>query len=244
MLEGLYSGAAGMLAQQQRLDALANDIANLSTPGYKHLRVGFRDLLYRQDGPAALGGVETGSGAAAVSSGRSFAPGALRQTGEPLDIAIQGRGFFRVRRSDGTVALTRDGSFKVDSRGEVVTAAGEPLVPPIRLPAGAHPQQVQVATDGTVTVAGRRVGRIEVVDVPAPAELRPVGDNLFVATAASGAPAPARGAQLVQGALEQANVDLGEAMVGLIEAQRAYQLASRVIQTHDQLLEIANGVRK
>ena len=147
MLEGLYSGAAGMLAQQQRLDALANDIANLSTPGYKHLRVGFRDLLYRQDGPAALGGVETGSGAAAVSSGRSFAPGALRQTGEPLDIAIQGRGFFRVRRSDGTVALTRDGSFKVDARGEVVTAAGEPLVPPIRLPAGAHPQQVQVGVD-------------------------------------------------------------------------------------------------
>ncbi|SEH14736.1 flagellar hook-basal body protein [Thermoleophilum album] len=244
MLEGLYSGAAGMLAQQQRLDALANDIANVSTPGYRSLRVGFRDLLYRQDGPAALPGVEVGSGVAAVTTGRSAQPSALRETGEPLDLAIQGRGYLQVRRRDGSLALTRDGSFRVDARGELVTAAGDRLVPPLRLPAGTQPGSVRIAPDGLVTVGERRIGRIELVDVAAPEQLLPVGDNLFLPTRGSGPTTRVRDASLVQGALEQSNVDLGEAMVGLIEAQRAYQLASRVIQTHDQLLEIANGVRK
>jgi flagellar basal-body rod protein FlgG len=240
MLEGLYSAASGMVAQQDRMDALANDIANVSTPGYKHVRVGFRDLLYSRD---AGGRVAHGAGAAATLQGRALGQGALRETGRALDVAIQGDGFLQVRRPDGTLALTRDGSLRADARGRLSTAQGDLLEPPVTLPPGVSEADVSVAADGTVLAGNRRLGRLQLVTVTAPQGLRADGESLFVATAASGAPRPVAGASLVQGALEASNVDLGDAMVDMMDAQRSFQLASRAVQTQDQMLQIANGLR-
>ena len=245
MLEGLNSAAAGMAAQQQRLDAVSNDLANANTTGYKRLRVGFRDLVYTQTGRSSAQGPRTGAGAAAVDAGRGFAQGVLQRTDQPLDVAIQGEGFIRVRLPDGRQALTRDGSLRVDGAGRLVT-----LVRRAR-PAARHhsrrrrPEQVSIGPDGTVLAGGRRIGRIEIVSVRSPQELQPVGDNAFLATPESGAvrAAPATTA-LTQGALEMSNVDMADAMVAMIESQRAFQLTSKAIQTQDQMWEIANGVKR
>ncbi|HET6448673.1 MAG TPA: flagellar hook-basal body protein [Conexibacter sp.] len=246
MLEGLYSAAAGMAAQQQRLDGVANDLANASTTGYKHVRVGFRDLLYSAQGGAAGATVMAGAGAAAGFIGRSQEQGALQTTGQPLDVAIQGPGFIQVRRPDGSLALTRDGSLRLDAQGRLTTADGNILQPPITTPRGTAPDQLSIAADGTIRVgAGRALGRIELVDVPAPDSLQPLGGNLFAATTQSGA---ATGAgpdtTLRQGVLEGSNVDVGDAMVDMIDAQRSFQLASKAIQMQDQMLEIANQVKR
>src|SRR5919107_2766938 len=155
-----------MAAQQQRMDALSNDVANVNTAGYKRVRIGFRDLVYQQDGPS---GVRTGSGAAATQIGRGFQQGAFQQTGEPFDLAIGGEGYFQVRRADtGQVALTRNGSFRLDANGQLVTAEGDRLVPPIQLPPNVDVKSVNVGGDGTVSIGGRRIGQIQLVTVPAP----------------------------------------------------------------------------
>jgi flagellar basal-body rod protein FlgG len=245
MLEGLYSAAAGMAAQQTRLDAVSNDIANVNTTGYKPVRVAFRDLVYDPAGRGALNAaVRTGAGAAATQAGRAWQPGPLQDTGRPLDLALSGDGFFEVRRADGTQALTRAGAFDVDARGRLVTATGDRVEPAITIPRGTDPAGVHVAPDGTVTAGGRRLGRLSLVTVPAPDALQPAGDSLFVATAASGRPAPARGTTVIQGSLEGSGVDMGEAMVGMMEAQRSFELASRAIQMQDQVLQIANEVKR
>src|SRR5215212_3530085 len=146
MLEGLYTAAAGMAAQQQRMDALSNDVANVNTSGYKRVRIGFRDLVYQQDGPS---GVRTGSGAAAAQIGRGTEQGAFQQTGAPLDLAIAGEGFFQVRRAGtGETVLTRSGNFQSDANGQLVTAEGDRLVPPVQLPRGVDPKAVNIAPDG------------------------------------------------------------------------------------------------
>src|ERR687890_1826994 len=142
MLEGLNSAAAGMAAQQQRLDSVANDLANANTTGYKHGRVGFRDLIYEQAGRPAADGVRTGHGAAAVDAGRSFGQGALQRTDWPLDVAIQGEGFLRVKLPDGTQALTRDGNLQIDGRGRLVTNTGGVIQPQITLPGGTDAEEV------------------------------------------------------------------------------------------------------
>src|SRR5256885_11520224 len=161
MLEGLYSAAAGMAAQQDRMDSLANDVANVNTPGYKHLRVGFRDLIYQQTGRGALTNVRTGSGAAAMSLGRGEAQGVLQQTGNPLDLAIQGPGYFQVRRPDGQIALTRDGNFRLDPTGRLVNQEGALVEPGITVPRGTDASKLHVASDGTLSIgARRRLGRI------------------------------------------------------------------------------------
>jgi flagellar basal-body rod protein FlgG len=231
-----------MAAQQQRLDAVSNDIANVSTAGYKKQRLAFRDLAYVAE-PTG-NGVRAGAGAALTAIGRSSAPGALLRTDGPLDVAVAGDGFLAVTRADGTQALTRSGALRVNTARELVTAGGERLQPPVRLPADVEPAQVAIAPDGAVTAGGRAIGRIAVVDVPAPAGLRSLGENLFATTAASGAARPAREATLQQGALEGSNVDLGDAMVDLMDAQRAYALASKAIQNQDQAMEIANGLKR
>src|SRR5918997_995723 len=155
MLEGLNSAAAGMAAQQQRLDAVSNDLANANTTGYKHVRVGFRDLVYTQTGRASAQGPRTGSGAAAVDAGRGFAQGAVSPTGQPLDVAIEGNGFLRVKFPDGRAALTRDGSLHVDGRGQLTTSGGALVQPKITIPAGTELTDVVIAPDGTVRAAGR-----------------------------------------------------------------------------------------
>lgn len=244
MLEGLYSAAAGMAAQQQRMDGVSNDLANVSTTGYKSVRIGFRDLLYNQEGPVAGPTVRSGAGAAAAMIGRSQQQGPLQTTEQPLDVAIEGNGFFQVRRPNGQLALTRDGSFRLDARGRLTNADGLLIQPPVQMPAGTQPKDVAIAADGTVRAAGRLVGRIGVVTVPAPDGLQADGSNLFTVTAASGAATPARGFTLRQGMLEGSNVDVGDAMVDLIDAQRSFSMTSKVIQMQDQMLEIANQVKR
>jgi len=244
MLEGMYTAAAGMAAQQQRLDALSNDLANVNTVGYQRVRVAFRDLVYTASGPGGQPGVTEGSGAAASAIGRSSIAGALKQTGEPLDVAITGPGFLQVRRPDGTNALTRNGQLTVDVRGRL-NAGGLPLQPPIRIPNGVEEKDVTIAPDGTVKAGGANIGRLTVLTVRSPDRLQPVGDSLFLANAASGAPARA-GARsaLQQGALEQSNVDIGDAMTDMISTQRNYSMASRAIDMADQMAQIANGIKK
>ena len=240
MLEGLYTAAAGMAAQERRLDAVSNDIANVNTAGYKGIRVGFRDLVYQQDGPT---GVRTGAGAALTELGRSSEQGALQQTGQPTDLAIQGDGYFQVRRADGQIALTRAGSFIVDARGQFVNPKGERLVPPITVPRGVDAGNLSIAADGTVTAAGRRIGRIQLVTVPAPNGLVPAGDNDYLLSAASGGVRRATGT-LLQGSLETSNVDLADAMVNMMDAERSYSMASKAIHMQDQMMEIANGIKQ
>jgi flagellar basal-body rod protein FlgG len=246
MLEGLYSAAAGMAAQQDRMDSLANDVANVNTPGYKRLRVGFRDLIYQQSGRGSQTSVRTGTGAAAMSLGRGQAQGALQQTGNPLDLAIQGPGFFQVRRPNGQIALTRDGNFRLDETGRLVNQEGALVQPAITAPRGTTPDQLKVASDGTVTVGtGRALGRIQVVDVNSTDGLQPLGDNLFGVTGASGAArAAGRGTTLTQGSLEMSNVGIADAMTEMMDAQRSFELASKAISMQDQILGIANGVKR
>jgi flagellar basal-body rod protein FlgG len=245
MLEGLNSAAAGMAAQQQRLDAVANDLANANTTGYKHVRVGFRDLVYTQAGRSSAQGPRTGAGAAAVDAGRGFAQGNLQRTEQPLDVALQGPGFLRVRLPDGRQGLTRDGSLHVDGTGKLTTSSGGLVQPAITVPKGVDGSQISIGPDGTVLGAGRKLGRIDIVSVRSPQGLQPVGDNAFVATPESGpvGRAPAS-TTLTQGALEMSNTDVAEAMVSMIESQRAFQLTSKAIQTQDQMWEIANGVKR
>ena len=240
MLEGLYSAAAGMTAQQQRMDTLANDVANVNTTGYKHTRVAFRDLLYTQD---RAGVVSSGAGAAATPVGRGFAQGALRETGSKLDVAIEGDGFLQVRRADGTTAVTRDGSLRLDPNGRLTTQRGELLQPAITVPAGTNEADISIAADGTVSAADRRLGRIQLVTVRAPQALQSAGDSLFVATAASGPAQAMPAGRMVQGALESSNVDLAEAMTQMMESQRSFQMASKAVQMQDQILQIANQVK-
>jgi flagellar basal-body rod protein FlgG len=245
MLEGLHSAAAGMAAQQQRMDAVANDLANANTTGYKHQRVGFRDLVYDQTGRSSAQGVRTGSGAAAVDVGRAFAQGTLQRTDRPLDVAIQGEGFLRVRLADGRDALTRDGGLHIDGNRQLTTSTGALVQPAITVPEGIGEDQISIGPDGTVLAARNRIGRLDVVTVRSQAGLLSVGNNAFVTTAASGAAVPApRATSLSQGALESSNTDMAEAMVSMIESQRAYQLASKAISTADEMMGIANQVKR
>src|SRR3954452_8002573 len=218
----MYSAAAGMAAQQQRLDALSNDLANANTAGYKRVRVAFRDLLYTRTGAGAAQGVASGAGAAAVQLGRGSEQGALQNTGNKLDIAIEGQGFLQVRDRQGKVALTRDGALQRQANGRLVTSTG--AWTGITVPANVTDDQLGVAADGTVTGAGRALGRLRIVNVRAPEHLLSGGDNLFRPTAQSGAPralaagagAGAGATTLEQGVLEGSNVGMADTMTDLV----------------------------
>jgi flagellar basal-body rod protein FlgG len=244
VLAGLYTAAAGMEAQQQRLDAVSNDLANASTVGYKSLRVGFRDLLYQPTGRGGAAGTQTGSGAAATTIGRDYSQGALMQTESPLDVALTGPGFIQVRARGGGVALTRDGSLGLTPDGRLRTASGQLLEPPLRLPAGTDPSKVQIAPDGAVSVGRRQLGRITIVNVTNPDGLRPDGESTFLPTAASGPVSGVRGTKVEQGMLESSNVDMADATVAMMNAQRGFELASKAIQMQDEVLAVANGVKR
>jgi len=239
MPEGIYAAAAGMAAQQTQMDAIANDIANVNTAGYHSQRIGFSDLVY-----TAEQNVPVGAGARTIDLGRTAAEGSIQQNGDPLSLAISGPGYLQVRRADGSVALTRNGQLSLDASGAIVTASGERLVPPITVPKGTDPSDIKVSTDGAVSANGKQLGQITVVDVPNEGGLQPAGDSLFVATAASGAASPLRSSTIEQGALETSNVDMGTAMVDMIQAQRGYELASNAIKTQDELLNVANQLVK
>jgi flagellar basal-body rod protein FlgG len=244
VLEGLYSAAAGMAAQQQRMDHLANDVANVNTAGYKHVRTGFRDLVYGQQSRGAAATVTGGSGAAAQIVGRSFEQGALRETGQPLDVALQGPGFLQVVTAQGQQALTRDGALRITNTGQLVTSTGARLVPAITFPAGTNMNEVSIATDGTITASGQVIGQLRAVDVPAPQGLTSVGDNLFIANAQSGAPRASAATTYAGGYLEGSNSDLADSMVDMMDAQKAFELASKAIHQQDDMMGIANGIKR
>jgi flagellar basal-body rod protein FlgG len=167
----------------------------------------------------------------------------MRETGNPLDVAIEGEGFLRVRRADGTDALTRDGSLRIDPRGRLTTQRGELVQPAITVPAGTNESAVSIGADGTVSANNRPVGRIQLVNVRSPESLDVIGENLYRTTAASGAATNAAAARLTQGSIEASNVDVGDSMTEMIDAQRSFQLASRAVQMQDQMLQIANQVK-
>ncbi len=234
MADGIYAAAAGMAAQQTRIDYLSNDVANVNTTGYRAQRLAFSDLLYTPEQ-----GVPVGAGSAVVSLGPTGSAGTIQPSDNPLDLAIQGPGFFQVERADGSIALTRDGTFSLDAGGDLVTSTGERLG--VQVPKGTQPSDISIGADGSVSVGAKKVGQITVVDVASTNGLRPLGDNLFAPSAASGTPAPLGPATAIQqGATESSNVDLAETMSELLDAQRGFELASRAIKTQDELLDDAN----
>jgi len=247
MLEGLRTAAAGMQAQQQKLDAVSNDLANANTDGYKRLRTGFSDLLYERGGrPTTSDNAQLGAGSRLVNIGRTFEQGNLRETGDPLNVGLEGEGFIRVKLSDGRQALTRDGDLHVDAMGRLVTNSGGFVQPQITIPTGVTQSQISIAQDGTVLAAGQNVGKIALATVRSPSNLESVGGtNAFVTNARSGNAVAAPAATVIkQGTLEASNTDVASSMTDMIEAQRAYQLTSKAIQTADQMMEIANGVKR
>jgi flagellar basal-body rod protein FlgG len=240
MIEGFGAALSALSAQQQRMDALANDTANVNTAGYRSDRVGFTDLMQGSaTTPGASGGV------AATSLGPSTAQGALIDTGNPLDLAIEGDGFFQVAGPSGQPALTRQGAFHVNATGEVVTDSGAPLVPPVRLPAGSDGSAIHISSDGTVTVAGVRAARIQLVTVAAPGALQPAGDGTYAPTPASGPPAPAAAttSAVRQGALESSDVDLADTSLGTLQARTSYAAAVRVLHVQDEMLGALLDIR-
>jgi flagellar basal-body rod protein FlgG len=235
-----------MAAQQQKLDAVSNDLANANTNGYKRLRVGFSDLLYEQGGrPTTSDSAQLGSGARVVQVGRTFQQGSLRETGDPLNVGLEGDGFIKVKLADGRQALTRDGNLHIDGNRRLVTSFGGMVQPQITIPEGVSESQITIGREGGVVAAGKNVGTIALANVRSPQNLQSVGDNAFVTTARSGNAVAAPAATVLkQGALEASNTDMAQAMTEMIEAQRTYQLTSKAIQTADQMMEIANGVKR
>jgi flagellar basal-body rod protein FlgG len=255
MMRSLWISKTGMEAQQTQLDTISNNLANVSTNGYKRSHAVFEDLMYqnlRQAGAnnteqATLPtGLQVGLGTRAVATSRMFSQGNLQQTGNSLDLAVRGQGFFQVQLADGTTGYTRDGSFQVSPQGQLVTNNGEVVSPGITIPAGA--QGITVGADGTVSVAiagqtaPQAVGQLQLANFVNPAGLEPRGQNIFTETAASGAASTGAPGQngmgaMTQGFVETSNVNVVEELVAMIQTQRAYELNSKAIQTSDQMLQ-------
>lgn len=248
MIDGLYSAANGMIAQQGRIDAVSNDLANVNTHGYKTQRYMFRDLLYTKQGNhRALGrDSEVGAGAEGVSYGRDFTQGALQRTDRAFDVALQGPGFFTVRDKAGRTALTRDGSFDIDAQGRLQTSTGQRIVPDVRIPAGVSTDKISIGQDGSIrrNDTKQTIGKLNVVTVDDTDQLQSLGDNLYLPTTASGQPRALTGARVTQGSLEMSNTDVAQSTTDLIESQRAYELSSRAVRTWDEMMQTATQIRR
>ncbi|HEY2217461.1 MAG TPA: flagellar hook-basal body protein, partial [Solirubrobacteraceae bacterium] len=238
MLEGLYSAGAGMESAQNQLDNVSSNMANEDTPGYQSEDLSFSDLLYGTDNDAPSTAI-VGSGSTTNMLGFDQTQGSIETTKNPLDIALSGPGYFEVRRSDGTTGLTRNGELELNDSGQITTATGQELVPPITLPKGTQASQVSIGTDGTVSVDKQKVGQIKIVQVAAPDKLMPQGDSTYSATAGSGAPFAAKGVTMQQGALEQSNVDMTQQISTMETAEQAYDMGSKAVQMEAQLGQIA-----
>jgi flagellar basal-body rod protein FlgG len=255
MIKSLWIAKTGLDAQQTQMDVISNNLANVATNGFKRSRAVFEDLLYqtmRQPGVQSSQnsqvptGLQVGTGVKPVATARVLTQGNLQQTGSQFDIAINGSGFFQVQMPDGSTAYSRDGSFHVDSQGQLVTSNGFAVQPAITIPANA--QAVSIAADGavSVTVQGsatpQQVGALQLASFINPAGLSALGQNLYGETAASGAPstnAPGSNGlgMLQQGYVETSNVNVVEELVSMIQTQRAYEINSKAIQTSDQMLQ-------
>ena len=255
MQRSLWISKTGLEAQQTQMDVISNNLANVGTNGFKKSRAVFEDLLYqtlRQPGAQSSqqtqlpSGLQVGTGVRPVATERIFTQGNLQQTGNDKDVAIQGAGFFQVLQPDGTTAYTRDGSFQVDSQGQLVTSSGFVVQPAITIPADA--QSLTIGRDGTVSVlqAGSpqpvQVGSLQLATFINPAGLQSMGENLYVETAASGTantntPGSNGAGLLTQGYVETSNVNVVEELVNMIQTQRAYEINSKAITTSDQMLQ-------
>jgi len=258
-MEALWVAKTGLDAQQTRISVISNNLANVNTAGFKRGRAVFEDLLYQnvtQAGGATSQntesptGLSVGTGVRVVATEKTFTQGAALPTGNPLDVLVQGRGFIQVLQPDGSLAYSRDGSFKIDSEGRLVTSSGYEIQPSITIPGDA--QSVTIGLDGTVQaqLAGQTsptsLGTIQLADFINPAGLQPKGQNLLLETAASGSPQVANPGleglgTLVQGSLEGSNVNVVEELVSMIETQRAYEMNSKAISTSDQMLQYLNN---
>ncbi len=254
MLPALWVAKTGLSAQDTNLTTISNNLANVSTTGFKRDRAEFQDLLYqikRQPGAQSTqdselpSGLQVGTGVRIVGTQKNFTAGSLQTTEQPLDMAIDGRGFFQILQPDGTTSYTRDGTFHLDSNGQIVNASGFALEPAIIIPNDA--QTFTVGRDGTVSItidgnpASQVIGNLQTADFINPAGLQAVGNNLFLETAASGAPqigTPGLNGfgTTLQNTLETSNVSTVEEMVNMITTQRAYEMNSKVISTADQML--------
>jgi flagellar basal-body rod protein FlgG len=251
-----------MQAQQINIDTIANNIANVNTTGFKQGRAEFQDLLYQSVRPAGTAssssteypvGLQLGLGTRPVATDRLYRQGDFRQTGNPLDLVIEGKGFFQVRLPSGEIAYTRDGSFHLNAEGAVVTSAGNPIEPQITIPADA--QEIVIGSDGTVSVtqagqsAAQQVGTIQIANFQNPSGLNSIGGNLLLPTSASGTATAATPGEnglghLNQGFLEQSNVSVVEEMVNMIVAQRSYEVNSRAIRVADDMLSQINNLAR
>jgi flagellar basal-body rod protein FlgG len=257
----MHTAASGMNAQQLKVDTIANNLANVNTPGYKKTRIEFQDLLYqtvRPAGSVSVGNIQTptelqvGNGARPVSTSKMFNQGDVVETGNPLDVAIQGDGFFQIIMPDGEIVYTRDGSFKVSSEGRLVTSDGFALEPDVSLPVDTV--SIDISRDGLVSafVSGnadpQEMGQIELARFVNPGGLKNLGHNLFQRTIASGEPVFGTPASegfgtLEQNYLESSNVEVVQEMVDMIVAQRAYEINSKVITTADDMMGMVNRLK-
>jgi flagellar basal-body rod protein FlgG len=255
MIRSLWVAKTGLDAQQTQLDVISNNLANTSTNGFKSSRAVFEDLLYqtiRQPGAQSSqqttipSGLQLGTGVRPIATEKIFSQGNLNQTSNPLDVAINGQGFFQIQMPDGTLAYTRDGSFQKDANGQLVTSSGYPLSPAVTVPSNAT--SITIGRDGVVSViqAGSttttQIGTIQIANFVNSGGLQSTGENLFVETASSGTPTPntpgTNGVGLLsQGYVETSNVNVAEELVNMIQAQRAYEMNSKVITASDQMLQ-------
>ena len=261
MLRSLYTAATGMAAQQQNIDTISNNLSNVSTTGFKKNRVEFQDLLYQTIRPAGMTNsmgtqyptpIEIGHGTKLSSTQKSFIQGALVSTGNTLDVAIQGEGFFAIQNPNGDVNYTRDGSFKTDAQGNILTSSGYFLQPPITVPTDASSVVIRENGDVVITTptntSSQIIGSIKLSNFVNPAGLESMGGNLYRSTEASGEPVDGTpGTQnygtLAQGELESSNVEVVEEMVNMITSQRAYEMNAKAITTSDQMLQDANNMK-
>lgn len=257
------TAATGLSSQQRYIEVISNNLANVNTTGFKKTRAEFQDLLYetirpygntQRSGLEPLNEVQIGSGTELVATTKQFSQGTLNQTGNTFDMAINGEGFFQVLRADNTTAFTRDGSFSVNRNGELVTSQGYMLEPRITIPDDSV--EVRISRDGIITTKSgadkstdREVGRIVLSRFINPAGLRAVGDNIYLPTTASGNPIEEQPGtnntgEIIQGQLEQSNVDLVTEMVNMIVAQRAYEINSKSVKTADDILNTAVNLKR
>lgn len=262
MIRALWTAASGMLAQQLNIDTVSNNLSNVNTTGFKRSRVDFQDLLYQTLKPAGTSanaggevptGIQVGHGSRPVATQKIFSQGDFQETENPLDLVIEGDGFFQLIQPDGTTAYTRAGAFKLNGNGQIVNSDGLSLQPEITIPTGTT--NISIGTDGTVSIlvagqtAPQQLGTIEVAKFVNPAGLNSIGRNLYLPTTSSGdaltgKPGTQGMGTLAQGFLEMSNVKVVEEMVNLIVSQRAYEINSKAIQTADEMLGIANNLRR
>lgn len=259
MIRSLYVAKTGLEAEQTRMDVIANNLANVNTTGFKGARAVFQDLLYQnltQPGAQSSqstqypSGLQLGTGVRPVATERLMTQGNLTQTGNSLDVAINGQGFFQVLKPDGAIAYTRDGTFQLNNQGQLVTSSGYLLQPTVTVPASA--QTITIGNDGTVSVtlpgqsSPQQVGSLQLASFVNPTGLQSIGDNLYLQTGSSGAPNTGQPTlnglgSVQQGYLESSNVNVVAELVDMISTQRAYEVNSKAVQASDQMLQYVNN---